>query len=67
MYKRFCNSVNACRDVLSNQTVCVKMGVSLAMTPAVSRAVIGRPGPHGRHVTAAVGRESSTVTGGLTY
>lgn len=30
-----CDAVNACRDVLSNPAVCVKMGVSLAMTPAV--------------------------------
>lgn len=60
-------SENACRDVSSNPAVCVKMGVSLAMTPAASLAVIGRPGLHGHHVTAAVGRESSTVTGGLTY
>lgn len=62
-----CNTVNACHVVSSNHAVCVKMGVSHVMSPAVSLAVIGRPGLRGHHVTAAVGRESSTVTGGLTY
>lgn len=60
------NAVNACCDVFSNHTVCVKKVVSPVMNPAVSLAVIGRPGLHGRHVTAAVGQEYSTVTGGLT-
>ncbi len=59
-----CNAVNACHDVLSNHTVCVEKVMSPVMNPAVSLAVIGRPGLHGRHVTGAVGQEYSTVTGG---
>lgn len=61
-----CDAVNARHDVFSNHTACVVKVMSPVMNPAVSLAVIGRPGLHGRHVTAAVGQEYSTVTGGLT-